>query len=250
MYILVGTVWKPAVQVNGIWIDATVPTALTAISAGTAQSSFNGVMFVDGSVTSLKGPARPASNLTNADDTPPALAEFSQITIAAKNDIHIKTDLKYESSPCAGKNSVSGGVFTAATCANKTAVNILGVYSTDGDVAIDSPADARYTNNGVPKDVKIEGVLMASKGSVRVDGYDQGAADSSLGQVNLTGGIIENYYGAFGITNGKGFGRNFVYDERTGDGLAPPSFPTQAAWTGELAEIKLNGAQFQQKASN
>lgn len=249
VYIKVGTVWKPAVQVNGIWIDAISSAAVAAINAGTFQSSFNGVIFVNGSVNSLKGPTRPTSNIVNANDTAPALADFSQITIAARNDIHIKTDLKYEASPCSGKNVVTSGVFTPALCNKRDAENILGVYSTDGDVAIDSPAKYTAAQGAVPKDVKIEGVLMASKGSVRVDGYELGNADGSLGQVNLTGGIIENYYGAFGITDGRGFGRNFVYDERTGEGLAPPAFPTQAAWTGELAEIKLNGSQFQQKVS-
>ena len=250
VFILVGTIWKPAIQVGGIWIDATSAVAVTAISAGTAQSSFNGVIYTEGGITSLKGPDRP-TGATTATTTAPALADFSQITVASTNDIHIKSDLKYESSPCSGSNAVISGVFTPATCGNKSAVNILGIYSVQGDVKIDSPAAYTGVGNSAPPDVKIEAILMAAKGRVTVDGYNQGAPQ---GQVNLTGGIIENYYGPFGTVNGAtqstGYGRNFVYDERTGEGLAPPSFPTQPNWSGQVEAIDLNGTQFQQKASN
>ncbi|WP_424949747.1 DUF4900 domain-containing protein [Deinococcus sp.] len=250
VFILVGGVWKPAVQVGGVWIDASGAAAVAAISAGTAQSTFNGVIYTEGGITSLKGPARPVSNTATADNTPPALADFSQITVASTNDIHIKSDLKYESSPCSGSNSVdSKGVFKPATCGNKNAANILGIYSVQGDVKIDSPSNYTGTGNSAPPDVKIEAILMAAKGRVTVDGYDKGTPQ---GQVNLTGGIIENYYGPFGTVNGAnqstGYGRNFVYDERTGAGLAPPSFPTQPNWNGQVVAIDLSGTQFQQKA--
>lgn len=223
------TVWKKAVQVNGTWVDATTATAVTAIAGGTAQTSFNGVIYASGTVTSLSGPAR-----TTASDpatAPAALAAFSQVTVSASGDIHIKSDLKYSTPPCTGSNSVSGGTFTAAPCNNAgdDNKNILGIYSSGGDVDIDSPS--KYgAANGVGVNVTIQGVLMASTGRVTVDGFDSGSASDGLGSVNLLGGIIENYYGPFGITDGHGFGRNYVYDPRTGNGLAPPSFPTQQTW--------------------
>jgi len=252
------TVWQKAVQVNGTWMSAASGTAQAAITNGTAQTSFNGVIYATGTITSLTGP--PRTNASDPATAPPALSPFSQITVAATGDIHIKNDLKYSTPPCTGSNSVSGTTFTAAPCTNAgdDNKNILGIYSSGGDVDIDSPA--KYgTSAGVGKNVTIQGVLMASTGRVTVDGYDQGAADSNvLGQVNLLGGIIENYYGPFGITDGHGFGRNYVYDPRTGNGLAPPSFPTQQGWNTDFklttstsgasnpTPLQLDGSQTQQ----
>lgn len=252
VYIKVGSNWKPAVQVAGVWIDASLPAAV-----GVAAVPFNGVLYASGTITSLKGPARTTASDPNT--APPAVAAFSQLTVAATGAIHIKGDLKYESPPCTGSNSVSGTTFTAAPCTNTSAQNILGIYSSGGDVDIDSPA--KYgTANGTGKDVTIQAVLMASSGRVTVDGYDQGTADPNiLGQVRLLGGIIENYYGPFGITDGHGYGRNYVYDPRTGDGLAPPSFPTQQTWSTDFKKttdssgtsvktpLELEGSQTQQK---
>lgn len=258
VYINTGTallpIWRPARQLStGLWVDAALPVPG---GQSVTATTFNGVIYTPGSIASLKGPAR-----TTASDpatAPPALASFSQITVAAAGDIHIKGDLKYQTPPCNGSNSVAGTTFTAAPCPTLTATNILGVYSSGGDVAIDSPAKYGVAN-GVGINVTIQAVLMASKKSVKVDGYDQGNPDASLGQVRLLGGIIENYYGAFGITDGRGFGRNYVYDPRTGDGLAPPSFPTQQSWNTKFKKttspsgasidtpLKLEGSQTQQK---
>ncbi|MGY2894473.1 DUF4900 domain-containing protein [Deinococcus sp. UYEF24] len=268
VYINAGTsaapIWKPGRQLtSGLWVDASL--ALPVGQSVTA-TTFNGVIYTPGNIASLKGPAR-----TNASDpatADPALASFSQITVAAGGDIHIKNDLKYQSPPCNGSNTLSTGtppVFTPAPCPTLNAVNILGVYSSGGDIAIDSSANtnAGYGPvngpNGAGKDVTIQAVLMASKKSVKVDGFDQGTADANiLGKVNLLGGIIENYYGAFGKVNGLGFGRNYVYDPRTGDGYAPPSFPTQQTWETNFkmttdpsgasikTPLKLDGSQTQQ----
>jgi len=264
MYIAVtvagATVWQKAVQVNGTWVSALSAAGQAAIANGTAKTSFNGVIYATGSIASLTGP--PRTTASDPATAPAALAAFSQVTVAAAGDIHIKSDLKYSTPPCTGSNSVSGTTFTAAPCTNAgdDNKNILGIYSSGGDVDIDSPAiHNTAADPGVGKNVTIQGVLMASTGRVTVDGYDQGTADSNvLGQVNLLGGIIENYYGPFGITDGHGFGRNYVYDPRTGNGLAPPSFPTQQAWNTDFklttstsgssnpTPLQLEGSQTQQ----
>jgi hypothetical protein len=166
--------------------------------------------------------------------------------------------LKYESPPCQGSNSVGTNAdgspsFSPATCDNLNTNNIMGIYSSDGDVLINSP-DKYSVGAEAPANVTIQAVLMASKGRIAVDGHDSASVNgaNSLGNVNLLGGIIENYYGAFGITDGRGYGRNFVYDPRTGQGVLPPSFPTLTTWTsGLLTAIKLNtAAQVQQSAAD
>ena len=245
VFVLSGTSWVPAVQLNGVYVPATLPVAQNI-----NPTPFNGVIFAQNGVSSVTGP--PRSNASDPASAGAAVASFSQLTLASSGTVHIKSDLKYADPPCSGSNSTSTGSFVAATCTNKNAKNILGIYSSGGDVLIDSPAKYTDSNNpGVGKDVNIQAVLMSSAGKVTVDGYDQGTADSSiLGKVHLMGGIIENYYGAFGISDGHGFGRDFVYDTRTSDGLAPPSFPTQATWQVTLpTALKLStGSLIQQPA--
>ncbi|MGM9320486.1 DUF4900 domain-containing protein [Deinococcus aquaticus] len=239
-------VWSKATQdpITGTWIP------------GGAGTKFTGVIYAKDGVSNLNGPARTDAN--NPATAPAAIASFAQMTLASTGDIAITSDLKYADPPCSGSNSVTNGVFNAATCTNKNAKNILGIYSSGGDVDLVSPrcavtnADGACTTAGtrlgMPKNVNIHAVLMASQGKVKVDGYDGGAADGSLGQVNLMGGIIENYYGAFGLTNGAGYGRNFVYDQRTNEGVTPPFFPTQQEWSAGLTtpiKLQQNGNQVQ-----
>ena len=280
VFVLVGGVWKPALQVaaTGLWVESASVAGVAAVKANTnplnpaVYSLFNGVIYADaprnpdGSVQTdangqplsgierLVGPARTPVSATQSTpaNTPPAVADFAQLNVVSNGTIHIGSDLTYETPPCTGSAS-------APICTATNAANILGVYSSDGDVALDSPA---VSASGMPANVRIQAILMASRGRVTVDGYDQGAADFSLGSVHLLGGIIENYYGAFGRTDGHGYGRDFVYDVRTGEGIMPPSFPTQKSWTSVLrkgtpdssggnyaaATLKLDGSQIQRKA--
>lgn len=246
VYVLVGGVWTRASQnaITGVW------------SAGGSGTKFNGVVYAKAGINNLNGPARTTAN--NPATAPAALASFSQITLASDGDIDITSDLKYADPPCTGSNSASGGTFVAAPCNNQNAKNILGIYSSGGDVSIISPSSSnkpctatdKYGNctasASAKNDVTIQAVLMASQGRVTVDGFDQGAADNSLGKVHLMGGIIENYYGPFGITDGRGYGRDFVYDQRTSEGLTPPSFPTQQTWSASLDRpMKLDQAGYQ-----
>jgi hypothetical protein len=68
---------------------------------------------------------------------------------------------------------------------------------------------------------------MVPHGVFTVDNYDSG---SSRGTATLLGGVISDYYGAFGTFSGTsgmrtGYGRNFIYDARVLEGHAPPYFP-------------------------
>lgn len=180
---------------------------------------FNGVIFTDGEIQSLSGPAR--ANASDPNSAGPALAEFAKITVAASSTIKITGDLKYENPPCTGTPVRNpDGTVTPATCDNLAAQNMLGVYSQDGDVLISENA---------PRDLHLHGSFMSAKGVVQVENYD---STPEKGSVFLIGGIIEKYYGAFGTFNARtgqnstGYGRAFTYDRRFLQGLAPPYFPT------------------------
>ncbi|MDK2013887.1 MULTISPECIES: DUF4900 domain-containing protein [unclassified Deinococcus] len=209
---------------SGTWVPA-VRAADGSIAPGSPASDFNGVVYVNGAVASLNaGP----------DPVGAAVAPFSGLTLAATGNINITSDLTYADPPCTGQHTRNAdGSVTPATCANLNATNILGIYSSTGNVNLISPkvdATSRLGNNP-----NIHAVMMAGTGAVQVSGYGTGAP---MGNVNLIGGIIENYYGAFGTTSGNvqqtGYGRNFVFDPRTLAGVEPPFFPTSRTWTMAL----------------
>lgn len=197
------------------------------------QSNFNGVIYVDGNINRLRGPSRVPAISVDSNDAPPAVARFAEITVAARGDIRITRDLKYESPPCSSSptRNLDGSV-TRATCDNLGANNILGIYaqgtsSDPGDVLI----GGGNISDGLraPQNIAIHGVLMSSRGVVGVENYD---SLPPSGDVQLLGGIIEYYYGAFGTFNPStgvfvtGYGRKFTYDQRMLSGKAPPYFPT------------------------
>jgi hypothetical protein len=96
--------------------------------------------------------------------------------------------------------------------------NLMGILSWNNSIHIGTSA---------PNDVNIHATLMAPIGQVLVDNYDKG---STRGTATILGGVIQDAYGAFGISSGgsltHGYARNFVYDKRMSQGMAPPYFPT------------------------
>lgn len=192
------------------------------------RSAFNGVIFVDGDVERFSGPDRVPSHSADPNMAPPALAAFSQITLAVDDDVRITGDLKYESPPCVGvPTRNANGSVTPATCDDLDAVNVLGVFTQDGDILIGNARSDSSLN--APRDVTIHGVLMTSTGRVAVENFRSG---SPRGAVNLLGGIIEHFYGAFGTFDARsgnqstGYDRKFTYDQRMSLGVEPPYFPT------------------------
>lgn len=209
---------------SGNWVSAT-RAADGSVAPGSPQADFNGVVYVNGEVADLNAGPDPIGE---------AVAPFSGLTVAASGTINITSDLTYADPPCSGQHTRNpDGSVTPATCANLGARNILGIYSSGGNVNLVSPQSGQPTRLG--NDPRIHAVLMAGQGAVQVQGYNTG---SPLGNVNLIGGVIENYYGAFGTTSGNvqqtGYGRNFVFDPRTLSGVEPPFFPTSRTWTMAL----------------
>ncbi len=195
-------------------------------TAGTwnlVRSNFNGVLYsagngATGTDSSQYGNitiAGPATRDSSGNPLP-ALAGFSQLTIASLDNVSLATDLTYSDEPCKA----------SASCANKaTPQNVLGIYSQRGDVQIMPEA---------PNNIKIHSMLMASKGEVTVKDYQ---TSPDRGIATIVGGVIENYYGAFGTTGTtsatrSGYARNFSFDTRMSEdvGMSPPSFPISPKW--------------------
>ncbi len=204
---------------SGNWV-----TALNA--AGVPITRFNGVIFVDGETLRFGGPAR--TSLNDPGSAPPAIAHFTQMTLATEDQVRITQDIKYEDPPCSSApHRENNGTVTPATCNDLDALNVFGLYTQTADVVIGNQHGR--TSYNAPNDIHINGVLMSSEGRVTVEDYDEG---STRGSVNLLGGIIENYYGAFGTFNSRtgeqthGYNRTFTYDPRMYSNVSPPYFPT------------------------
>ena len=192
------------------------------------RAGFNGVVYVNGAVQSITGPARSPAGSADPGDAPPALASFAQITVASGGTMRVTGDLTYEDHPCTGElHRDANGKVVPATCDNVNAANVLGLYSQNGDVLIGNANGDPSLE--APRDVTIDGVLMSGTGTVSVEHY---AFGSPRGSVHLLGGVIEYDYGAFGTFNAasgqdqSGYSRKFTYDTRMAKGLAPPHFPT------------------------
>src|SRR5690606_22494864 len=98
------------------------------------RADFNGVLYARGSVEHFKGPARVPSNSNNPDLAPPALASFSQLTLATDNNVTITGDLKYERPPCTETPRRVNGAVVPADCDDLDAANVLGVYTQPGNI--------------------------------------------------------------------------------------------------------------------
>jgi hypothetical protein len=130
----------------------------------------------------------------------------TEVTLSGERDIIITNDVLYEA------------YATSPTLNAEAYDNMLGILSWGGNVRI---------GTGAPDDVDIHAVVMAPHGVFTVDNYDDG---TSRGTATLLGGVITDFYGAFGTfssTSGMrtGYGRNFVYDSRVLAGKTPPYFP-------------------------
>jgi len=166
----------------------------TIVSGGQNPGTYSGIprgiIYTQGEITDLKGPDR-----VNGVP-PPAIEGENQLLLVAKNDIIIQRDITYED--------------------YDNGKNILGIYSTSGNVRIGTSA---------PNELCIDAFVMASSYQkvFTVDNYWSG---NYRGQVHLRGGVVQNYYGPFGTFNtyGKltGYGRDFRYDRR---GFEPPYYP-------------------------
>lgn len=153
------------------------------------------VLFASGGINNLTGPDRDVST----GFVPPAMAVNQRELIASPGDIVINGDL---------------------TCDEYDAkTNVLGIISSGGAVRIGS---------GAPDNLNLDAFIMAcgaTTGEFRVDGYNSGMP---RGAVNLRGGVVATFYGAFYTwdVDGNpvtGYTRNFHYDRR---GLIPPLYPS------------------------
>lgn len=184
--------------VTTVTVNTTSQT--TTVARGASTSTYNGVPrgcnYVKGAVNSIHGPARNGSGVVQS-----AIIPDFQMSVVTTGDCVIQGDIKYEDYD----NSSS----------------VLGLFSSGGNVRIGASA---------PNELNVDAYVMAAANNkvFTVDGYNSGAY---RGQVHLRGGMVTNYYGAFGTfgSNGQtGYGRDFRYDRR---GYVPPYYPLTSRYS-------------------
>jgi hypothetical protein len=153
----------------------------------------------------------------------------TKITVSSEYDICITDDVVYQDhydAGAAGNPDPSGRL--CATGYN----NLLGILSWGGDVRI-------VTSSSVAADIEIHGIVMAHNGIFTVDDYDRGVC---RGTATLLGGVITDFYGAFGTFSGAsrtGYGRDFIYDNRVLEGDSPPYFPYMSNFTSNVDPVNV-----------
>lgn len=196
--------------------DRTIVADLAG-SGGTSPGTYNGIpdgtdgtgiiIYTDDNIGYWDS-GNPSNNIPGLSGT---VQKDTKVTVASERDLMITNNIVYEKDP-----RIEG---------NEGYENILGILSWSGNVRIGTDAS---------DDINIHGVVMASnvagtsgKGMFNVDNYNVG---DTRGTATLLGGVISDYYGAFGTFSGNtpthGYGRNFVYDNRMLEGRSPPYFPT------------------------
>lgn len=188
----------PAAGTTKVWNSASTAGSPTSTYSGVP----NGQLFVNGSISDLRGPDRSSGLVL------PAIAEGNRTLLTANGDITLTRDLTYDS-------------YDKAT-------NVLGIFTPNGAV---------HVGTGAPNNLNLDAFVMAtdaSAGQFTVDNYNSG---SPRGIFNLRGGITETFYGpffTFNPTTGAqltGYGRNFRYDKR---GLVPPCYPTTIRFNSNM----------------
>jgi Tfp pilus assembly protein PilX len=166
-----------------------------------------GVLYANGGISNLTGPDRDVVT----GNVPPALALNQRALIASNSDIVIQGDL---------------------TCDRyDLSTNVLGIFSSGGAVRI---------GNSAPANLSVDAFVMAcgsTNGEFTVDNWNSGAP---RGAMNLRGGVVSRFYGAFYTwdVNGNpvtGYTRSFHYDQR---GLIPPYYPTTNSFKADIPSAR------------
>lgn len=199
--------------------------------------AFNGLLYVDGEIGcyerrdgNRESGSAPSSNDTCDDRTNglkgdgtdnPDLHKSFMLTITATSHITIKEDLTYAALPfCVDDEDFD--------------FNVLGLFSSGGNIEVDGPSNS---------DITVHASIMASGEEKGFGTLVHGRGRGGDANINIIGGVIshtDQAVGTFGYGGGTGYGRNWEFDCRLENGLAPPFFPTQLEWDKRTSFIGLN----------
>ncbi|MDR7417484.1 MAG: hypothetical protein QN178_01080 [Armatimonadota bacterium] len=177
-------------------------------SAALGANTFNGVFYVNGSITyATDGAGNPDSGASSG--LYGVVNRRMRLTIAAEQNISITDVLVYEAPPAGpGHNTV----------------NVLGLYARTGDVNVIGEITATRTGPVANNPMYVDAVVLAPNGRFQVTGI---ANLPDLGNLYHLGGTVQGTFGAFGqfVPDLRGYGRVMTYDWRLRSNVSPPFFP-------------------------
>ncbi len=152
--------------------------------------TFNGVVFVNGAITSDSNPAA-SSGLYGM------INRNTRLTLAVDNEIRITDHLVYETPPAASGHNP---------------INVLGLWSRNGNVTIVGAL--------TPNDVYVDAAVLAPNGTFWVDGWN---VPPARGSVYFLGSTVQLTFGPFGgFGPDTGYGRVMGFDWRLSSDVMPP----------------------------
>ncbi len=164
-----------------------------ASSRSYPAGTFNGVFYVNGSITTDPNPAA-STGLYGV------VNQYMHLTIATENELRIADHLVYERPPAGPGDNPA---------------NVLGLYSVTGNVTVVGAL--------TPNDLYIDAAVLSPTGQFWVEGWNTLAPK---GSIYFTGGSVQSTFGAFGgFSPSTGYGRIMTYDWRLRSNVSPPSFP-------------------------
>lgn len=194
-------------------------TTGAVVTSSLLNGTTNGLIHVQGKIDSLSGPPRVPVDSDDPDTAPPAVNKNNAMTISTTGDTIIQGDLKYEIDP-RGEDKVFG----TGNDDNMSVKNMLGFFSSSGNIRI---------GTSTKKDFTLHGIVMGS-GTSKGFRVDNATSRPQSGKIHLLGGTIEESLSATENSSGTtGFGTDYTYDQRSAKGATPPYFPS----TGKLEAL-------------
>lgn len=153
------------------------------------------MLYVNGSITSLKGPGEGANN--------PAIQDGTALTVTASGTVTITGDIRYKTEPVTltPDDTLIDGADKGQT---------LGIYTAGGDIQLNN----KQSSGNLQIDASIASISAKGSGGLVNTG-------NSINKLTIVGGRIQNT-----IKNINATTRNVYFDKRYQKGLAPPWFPS------------------------
>ena len=174
-------------------------------NVSTSPTAEGAMVYVTGNISGTSGSTTTG---LSGPSSGAAVQNGSGITITAGGTIAITGDIKYSTEPVT--------LNTADTPTSPVPTNVLGIYTTGGNVQLRPPT------NVSTMEIDASIATIATGGS-----YGITATWNTIGTVNIVGGRVQNT-----ALSGSSVGaRNIYFDQRFSNGFAPPWFPTTTITT-------------------
>jgi Tfp pilus assembly protein PilX len=206
-----------------------VPTQVDPTSGAVTRDAT--MLYVDGNITSLSGPA--TANAAGG------LQNDTALTITANGSVTVTADVKYLTEPVTtAQNQIPGTPADTLIPANNYG-QVLGIFTATGNVNL---ANTQASGN-LEIDASIATVSSGGSGGITNTG-------AGINTLNIVGGRIQNTIQNIGATT-----RNVFFDRRfTQGGFSPPWFPsttvtTPSADTAKFGQPTVTHTQWLNKTS-